>query len=261
MTSFRTVLLACGLISVSAGHAMAQDSTATSSTISMTSGSATASSHWNCVVEPYLLVPYMTGTSGVHGLTSDVDANAGDILGALDFGAMLYFEAQSPRWAFSLDGTYMDLGAGGTTRLGDVDVDLKQSGVMVTGYARVKPWAEGTVGFQFNSIKGSLKGSGSLGVDLSTDQSWTDPYLGVRLAMPHSDKWQFGFFGAVGGFGVGSDFAWQAFPQVGYRFNPLFELSGGFRTLYMDYQNGSGNDEFTYKLTTYGPQVGGKFHF
>jgi len=117
------------------------------------------------------------------------------------------------------------------------------------------------LGVQFNSMKGSLKGSGPLGVNLSDTQSWVDPYLGVRLTLPREDKWRFGFNGFIGGFGVGSDFAWQVFPNLGYRFNNLFELSGGYRAIYMDYKNGSGNEEFTYKLTTYGPQLGGMFHF
>ena len=260
MREVRLILLACCLVATCAGLAGAQEPATTPAMPPAPSAETTSSSKWNCVVEPYFLVPTISGTSGIHGLTSDVTASSSDIFNALDFGAMLYFGISNPKWAFSLDGTYMDLGVSGTTRLGSVDVDLKQTGIMAAGYRRIKPWAEAMVGFQFNSIDGSLKGSGPLAVDLSDNQSWVDPYLGVRLTVPR-DKWRFGFFGAVGGLGVGSDFAWQVFPEVGYRFNSLFELAGGYRALYMDYTNGSGNEEFTYKLTTYGPQVGTKFHF
>jgi hypothetical protein len=203
----------------------------------------------------------MSGTAGVRGLTSDVTVSSSDIFNALDFGAMLYVELHNDQWAFALDGQYMDLGQSGTTRLGTVDVDLKQSGLMAAGYRRIKPWAEAMLGFQFNTIKGSLKRGGPVAVDLSDEQSWIDPYLGTRLTLPRKDKWRFGFNGFIGGFGVGSDFAWQVYPNLGYRFNNLFELNGGYRAIYMDYKHGSGNDEFTYKMTTSGPQLGGMFHF
>jgi hypothetical protein len=215
---------------------------------------------WSYIVEPYLLAPSMSGTAGVRGLTSEVDASAGDIVGALDMGAMLYLEARNPKWAFSLDATYMDLGASGTTRLGGVDLDLKQTGITAAGYRRLAPWAEAMLGLTFNSISGSLKGTGPVAENRSDDQNWVDPYLGVRLAAP-ADKWRFGFFGAIGGFGIGSDFAWQAFPEVGYRFNRLFELTGGYRAVGMDYSNDSENGEFVYDLITSGPQLGAKFHF
>jgi hypothetical protein len=51
------------------------------------------------------------------------------------------------------------------------------------------------------------------------------------------------------------------FPEIGYRTSPAFELSGGFRAFGMDYENGSGIDAFKYDITTYGPQLGAKFHF
>lgn len=216
---------------------------------------------WDCVLEPYLLVPNITGTSGVRGLTADVDASSGDIFGALDVGAMLYFEVHDPAWAFALDGMYMDLGASAGTRLGSAELDLKQTGVMAMAYRRMQPWAELMAGVQFNSIEGGLAGSGPAGVDRSDTQSWADPYFGARLTLPRTDAWRFAFMGAIGGFGVGSDFAWQLYPQIGYRFHPHFELTGAFRVLDMKYDNGTGAQQFLYDLTTYGPQVGARFHF
>jgi hypothetical protein len=257
MMSVRPCLLAGCLIAAVAGSAFAQDSSATS----VPSPAAPSPSGWHWIVEPYLLIPNMSGTSGMRGLTSDVKASSSDIFNALDFGAMLYVEMHNNQWAVALDGTYMDLGVSGTTKLGSVDVDLKQTGVMALGYRRVEPWAEAMLGFQFNSIKGSLKASGPVAVELNDDQTWVDPYLGARLTLPRNDNWRFGFNGFLGGFGIGSDFAWQVYPNLGYRFNDLFELNAGYRAIYMDYTHDSGSDEFTYKMTTFGPQVGGMFHF
>ena len=217
---------------------------------------------WGYIVEPYFLAPTMSGTSGVHGLTADVSASTSDILKVLKFGAMLYVEAHNSTWAFSLDGLYMHLGDSGTTRLGTVDVDVEQGGVLASGYRRVAPWAEAQLGVQFNSIKGALKKSapGAGGPERQRRPGWI-PILAFgsprRARTPGGSR----FDGLIGGFGVGSQFAWQAYPEVGYRFNHLFELAGGYRAMYMDYTHGSGSDEFTYQLTTSGPQLGAKFHF
>jgi hypothetical protein len=213
------------------------------------------------ILEPYFLVPTMSGTSGIHGLESDVTASSGDILSALDFGAMLYIEMHGPKTSVSLDNTYMNLGGSGDTPLGTVDVDLRQTAVTLTGYRRFGHCFEGTLGVTFNRIKGGLKGSGPLGVDFEGQQTWVDPYVGIRLQTPNPKRWRFTFNGQVGGFGVGSDFAWQAFPEIGYRCSPAFEISGGFRAIDMDYENGTGNEKFTYNMTTYGPQLGAKIHF
>lgn len=257
----RSTLFICGRTLLCAGAGWAQDSTSTAPHPAAPVADSASSAGWQFIVEPYLLVPSMSGSAGVAGLTADVKANSGDIFSVFESGAMLYLEMHDPLWAISLDGLYMHLGDSGSTRLGTVDVDLKQSGVMLAGYRRVKPWAEVMLGIQFNAMDVSLKGSGPVAVDQGTDQNWVDPYVGVRVTAPRADKWRFSFLGAIGGFGIGSDFAWQVFPQVGYRFSPLFELHGGYRAFGMDYSNGSGTDQFDYNLTTYGPQVGARFHF
>jgi hypothetical protein len=66
--------------------------------------------------------------------------------------------------------------------------------------------------------------------------------------------------GSVGGFGVGSDFAWYVQGLIGYGFG-LFEdddatVFGGYRTLYQDYEDGHGNSKFEWDITLQGPVVG-----
>jgi hypothetical protein len=257
MTPLRPLLLASLLLGAFIAPARAQEPASTSSP----SPSTASSKEWNYIVEPYFLVPAMSGTSGVHGREAKVSANSGDILGALDFGAMLYFQMQNPEWAIVLDNTYMNLGASSDNPLGTVDIDLKQTGIMLAGYRRIAPYAEGMAGLTYNKIKAALTSSGPLGFNQAGTQDWVDPYVGVRLSSPDPVKWRLTFTGMVGGFSIGSKFAWQVFPEVGYRFSPLFELAGGYRAIGMDYENGSGNQKFVYDVTTYGPQLGLKFHF
>ena len=86
MKALRAVLLSCSLAAAVLGSAQAAEPGA----------DPTSSKRWNYIVEPYLLGPNMSGTSGVRGLTSEVNVDPGDIFSALDFGAMLYLEMRGP---------------------------------------------------------------------------------------------------------------------------------------------------------------------
>ena len=222
---------------------------------------------WGFVVAPYLLFPNMNGQTSVRGNPVDVDLDPGDIFDKLDFGAMLYLEMANRDWAITLDGLYMNLGASGMTPLTGraAEVDMKQLGITATGMWRVESFAEIGIGGRFNSIEGGLiVAPGDIvlpGLDVSDTQSWFDPLIVLRFTAPLESSWKLGIRGDVGGFGMGSDITWQVFPFVGYRFSNLFEISGGYRALGMDYKTGSGTDAFLYDMVIFGPQLGLVFHF
>ena len=71
----------------------------------------------------------------------------------------------------------------------------------------------------------------------------------------------FGVYGEIGGFGAGSDFAWQLFPRVGFRFAEKASLEFGWRWLDMDYATGEGTEQFGYDVLTQGPVAGLAFRF
>lgn len=222
---------------------------------------------WEFVVAPYLLFPNMNGQTSVRGNPVDVDLGPGDIFDNLDFGAMLYLELANRDMAFTLDGLYMNLGADGKTPVTerDASVDMKQLGITATAMWRIGSWAEIGAGGRFNSLDGGVKiAPGDVvlpGIDVSDKKSWFDPLIVARFTAPLESNWKLGIRGDVGGFGVGSDFTWQVFPFVGYRFSDLFEISGGYRALGMDYKTGSGDDYFLYDMVIFGPQLGLVFHF
>ena len=65
---------------------------------------------WEFIIEPYLMLPSMNGTSGVGDLPDiEVDASVRDIFSNLKFGAMLYAEANNGKWVFSTDLLYMNI--------------------------------------------------------------------------------------------------------------------------------------------------------
>lgn len=217
---------------------------------------------WEFLVAPYVLFPYMSGTTTIRGIETEVSANPGDIFSRLQFGAMLYLEARNSVWAVTLDGLYMSLEQ--TGRLGATEVGVKQGMVEVTGYRRVIPWLEVLAGGRLNVIAGEIEvlpTAGPMLLQVDRTKTWFDPFIGARASVPAGSKWLFVLRADIGGFGVGSNFAWQIYPVVSYRFSNLFGLALAYRVLSMDYESGSGTDLFKYDVTTFGPELGFLFHF
>jgi len=230
---------------------------------------------WNFTLAPYLLVPHMNGNVGLGPVAVEVDASPGEIFDNLDFAMMLYFEASSDKWVINFDMLYMNLGSKGETFLlaRETAVDLKQLGLTFNGLYRVAEWASVGVGFRVNSIKQGLKIAAVPGpgpgdndifpaVDVSMTETWVDPLIVARVMTRFNDSnWRLGMVADIGGFGIGSDLAWQINPFVGYQFSKLFEIDLAYRWLAMDYESGSGADYFLYDMVISGPELGLLFHF
>jgi hypothetical protein len=74
-------------------------------------------------------------------------------------------------------------------------------------------------------------------------------------------KFNYQFLGEIGGFGIGSDLAWQMQVYAGYQFSKLFQITGGYRIISLDYETGTGQDRFMYNVDTSGPVVRFGFNF
>jgi hypothetical protein len=111
-----------------------------------------------------------------------------------------------------------------------------------------------------------LKRIGPLRVNQSASRNvdWVDPIVGGRVLVDMSDHWKALLDTNVGGFGVGSQFAFSGMGLVGYEFS-LFGLEStvwaGYKGLYQDYQNGSGRNEFRWNMWTHGPIIGSTIRF
>ncbi len=227
---------------------------------------------WNFVAAPYLLLPSMQGNVAINDIAIEVDASPGDIFNVLEGGFMLFFEASNSKWAVNMDILYMKLGEAGTTPIlgRAADLEIKQLGLTFNGLYRVAPWAEIGIGGRFNSIKqsaeiagiGNTPGDMLPGMEVSIEQTWFDPLLVARV-MTRFDgsQWRLGMLADIGGFGIGSDLAWQINPFVGYQFSKLFEIDLAYRWLSMDYESGADTDYFLYDMVISGPEIGFLFHF
>ncbi len=231
---------------------------------------APTKSNWNFLAEVYLMFPNMEGKSGLGTLPEvDVDADPGDIFDNLKIAAMVYFEASKDRWAFSSDIIYMslehDLTPGRFVQSGEADA--KQFAWELAAMRRLLPGFDAGIGLRLNNIKLRLDllqnnvGGSTTARSRETSETWVDPFIVARLKSDPAKKFNYQLRGDVGGFGVGSDFAWQIQAYAGYRFSKLFQLTGGYRVLGMDYDKGSNENRFLYNMNTFGPVVRFGFNF
>ena len=87
-------------------------------------------------------------------------------------------------------------------------------------------------------------------------QDWTDPVIGGRWLWDFANRWTLVARGDIGGFGVGSDFTWQALGALDWQPFKHVSFIGGYRALYQDYEDGSGPTLFKYDATLHGPLLG-----
>jgi hypothetical protein len=227
------------------------------------------SDKWTFQLTPYVWFLSMDGDATVSGQKASVDIGFDDIFKKLNIAAMIEGEAQYGRFGLYVNTIYADLSAntsgGGTKldlnaqtlwlgfgafyRLGPWVLDESASGDAVT--VTIDPYVGGR--YTYLDVQVNLKP----GPSASGDQDWIDPVIGARTIWDLSEHWNITLFGDIGGFGVGSDFTWQAAGLVGYRFglfgNDDARVLAGYRALYQDYKDGSGANKFEWDMTLYGP--------
>ena len=231
----------------------------------------TTKSDWTYLVEPYLLFPNMSGTVGLADLPEvAVDASTNEIFGHLKMGAMLYADAANDKWAMGSDIIYMSLAQGIKPKYEVLSGEImaKQLAWEVSGLRKVNPWLELGVGGILNSVNSGVDmqhysmnaqtGPGLPAVVNTTKEitkTWFDPMLITRIKSKAGEKFVYQFRGEIGGFGIGSDLAWQMQAVAGYQFSKLFAVTAGYRIISLDYETGSGQDYFHYNIDTSGPTL------
>ena len=210
---------------------------------------------WTFDVSLYGLAAGMSGDVGIGPVNAPVDFGFDKVWDNLEFAAMGKVRVGYDRWALTTDVIYMGLGA---SRNG-VSVDLDQWMVEPTISYRVSKYFEPLVGVRYNNLSAEIRGP--LRRDPSGTQDWWDPIVGANLRLPLGKRFNFNLRGDIGGFGVGSDFTWQAFPFFGWQFASWGSLQAGYRWVYMDYETGSGASRFKYDVLNQGPQLGLTFQF
>jgi hypothetical protein len=219
---------------------------------------------WTHEIAPYVWGAGMDGTTGLGGVSADVDASFGDILDNLELGLMGMYRGTRDRFSVTIDAVYMGLGATGRGP-GDLvkaDVDMDQAALEVDLGYEVLEHLTVFGGLRYNDLSVEVETSGPLGrQSVDGDENWVDPVVGALYVLPFAEQWSATFRGDIGGFGIGSDFAWQGLASLRWQASPSFGVLAAYRYISMDYESGSGSKSFTYDMAMSGPALGVVFTF
>lgn len=245
-------------------------------------------------LSPYVWLMGFDGTVGAGRVKADVDKTFFDILDDTShvFGLMGALDVRYERLVFQLNGTWTTAeieDEPARVPAGTLDTKLDIDSLWLELYAGYRlidtPLDEAPlpkrrltldafVGGRYTSLDNDFSLSTEVPIqlpdgsvlppgvrrDIGASESWVEPFVGLRLDIGLTESINLGFRGDIGGFGAGSDFSWQAFGAIGYRWR--FEtwslnLFGGYRALAQDYSDGG----FTWNVITHGPMLGCSIEF
>lgn len=219
---------------------------------------------WRHTLVVYLLAPTIDGTVGIGPADGDVTLDPSDILSAFDAGFLGVYAAEKGHWGVMVDAVYMDLSEdfSGPADRASGELGLKQTILGLLGSYRLSDTWQLLFGANYVDLTNTLTVNGPIDQRRAKlGDSWVDPAVGLRWATPFGDGWSAGLMGTVGGFGVGSDFAWMATASISYAFSERWGITAGYRYLSFDYESGSGRDRFKFDASQSGPAVGVQIRF
>jgi hypothetical protein len=219
---------------------------------------------WTHEIAPYLWASGMNGTVGVADVTADVNADFGDIVSNLDMGFMGAYRGTNDRLSVALDAIYMSLGAAGKGQHGVLKADVGMDQLALEADVGYEVIDRLTLygGLRYNDLESDVKLTGPLGARrASLSENWVDPVVGALYRIPLDDRWSLNLRGDIGGFGVGSDFAWQGLVNLRWQAKPTLGVIMAYRYFDMDYENGKGANYFRYDMAISGPALGVVFTF
>lgn len=211
-----------------------------------------------------------------------LDASFGDLFDIMKFAASAHYEGRKGSWGFMLDGSY--------TKLGEDDIPVIEGPggeipTLLTADYRWKIY-RGEAALMFSPADFGASRIDVLGgvrytkqdLDLNFDtplpvepsergfdEDWFDPFIGGRfgIGFGHQNRWIFLLRSDIGGFGIGSDFAFNALANFGYRISRVIYVSLGGRYMYTDYERGTARttDYFAYEGEEVGLLLGLGFRF
>jgi len=180
------------------------------------------------------------------------------------YGFLGQFEASRGPWSVVFAPIFVTVATTGDESAGasaDVEIDAQVHELFVThDLAGGWDWLAGARYYELETEVQLSVGGVPTGAPDSI-QSWVDPIVGVRGRGQFSDDWSWDLRGDIGGFGLGSEFAWNASALVGYHFSSSVGAHLGYRALSVNFNDSSGADRAEFDLTMYGPVIGISFSF
>lgn len=239
------------------------------------SAEAEPESVWQFNLAPYLWALNMNGTLQVRTLRAHVDQSFSDIWDNLEFGGMLWFEANKGK--FSLFGNAVYSILSDDSHAGTVAVDsLNKFGIFSSGAAyeiyrayfnhdssfTVEPYA----GFRYtlNDTTLTIKDLPLVNLRGVKNVNWIDPVAGARLKYFLNNAWSVVVAADLGGTNGTDHYSYNFIGLLGYEPQAKWKNTSwylGYRYLGQHYSTGSGADLYNWNMKLYGPMFGVNFAF
>ena len=258
---------------------------------------------WRFNATTYAWFTSMSGNATARGQTFDVHAGFFDIINNSSSIAAFngYFEANKGRVGFYADLVWSNLGVPrsaaryrnplpGLDVNGIVNAQLSFTMTIVEagGIYEVSRWshspgsftaADALLGFRYwnNSVTENLdtgitadlynlgfERSRDIAIAKSGNLEWVDPVVGFRVRHQFTPGQTAFLRGDIGGFGLGSQFSWQAVAAYAYAWQfDGYKLAAtlGYRALATSYTTGAGIDTRGVDLVMHGPLIGFSIKF
>jgi hypothetical protein len=227
---------------------------------------------WHVTLTPYAWAPGLYGDVAVQGVPATLDASFLDVVEETDLAVGLagHLEVTRGRLGVFGDGVYLKTKVENAGRSG-LDVTTRMWFIEFGAQYRLFDTTEDRVpGITFELYGGGRYTYLELGLDTrgepSTKQkkNWIDPIVGARFGLHFSEHVFLLIAGDVGGFGVGSDFAWSVIGLLGYKWQTAkleWAVLAGYKALGQDYTSGPPATQFRWDTTLHGPVLGLSIRF
>ena len=250
---------ACGLASRCA-RAMAALFVLAGTARAVPQGATEGEDDWRFTLAPYYWATGFDGELTLDGAEVEGDGSSDGF--PRDFalsGFLGHFEARRGPWAFALSPIFLDVEAEGHEEPA-TDTETEIEGAIVEGFATRTLWwgLQALVGARYYALdtRAEVTVDDVPQPELDADKDWVDPILGLRFEPALPDRWTLSARIDVGGFGLGSDFAWNASLVAGYRLAGWARVFLGYRVLDFDFADGSGSGRVDYDVRFSGPLLG-----
>lgn len=213
---------------------------------------------WDFEINPYLWMPSVSSDLNI-GLNPPVEGE-GSFFDLLNGVFMVNGQARKDEWSIIGDFAYLNLKDELAQTSAGALAEWELSGTMTTigaGYAVYETptvRVEALGGFRWWDVNLDTR---VLVFESEANRSWVDPLVGIRFEAPLGDSFEISGMANVGGFGVGSEYQWEAIAQIDWNINETLSLAAGYRHLYVDLEKSG----LVWDMTLSGPfaQIGFSF--
>jgi opacity protein-like surface antigen len=199
---------------------------------------------WQFELTPYLWMAGISGTIGIGRLPSqEVSASFGDILSHLTFAIMGTGEVRRGRFGLLADAVYMNLSQNDTTAppgFSGTDVNVKQGLYTFAATFRTtrgKIPLDVVAGGRYANLTSTISlAAGALPARSGVaSEGWWAPFIGLRVLLPLSRKWELAGYGDFGGFDGYANTQWQLLGGINFKISKLVVAKAGYRYIDVEY--------------------------